>query len=149
MTAVAFKKLIQVSKGTAAAAGGTFTADFAIPTDRVVRVEVRGFLSGQTGGAGHVVSASLYAEGAYENQNGTVVAVTAASGSTNPSNSTTLAAQRAQACDAALVGGGAGPSTLALSVSSTNVRATLTNNSDSAQSAEAVVYFEAFIAGSA
>lgn len=149
MTAVAFQKKFSVTKGSVAASGGTLTADFAVPTDRVMRVEARAFLSGQTGGAGHVKSASLYAEGVYDNQNGTVAAVTAVSGSTNPSNSSTLTGSRAQASDAAFVGGGSGPPTLILSVSGTNVRATLTNNSDSAQAGEGVILLDVYIAGSA
>ena len=150
MAAVAFKKLLQVNKGTAAASGGTFTADFAIPTDRVARVEVRAFLCAQTGGAGHIVSASMYCEGVYENQNGTLAAVTTFPGGSNPYAASNLVGSRAQASDAAFTStGGTVPPALALSISSTNVRATLTNNSDSSQAADATVYFEVFLSGAA
>lgn len=145
MAAAAFKKLLQVSKGTAAAAGGTFTADFPIPTDRVVRAEVYGFLTAKPGGS--IIAASMFAEGVYANAGGTVSAVTAFTGGANPQSAAALVGSRAQASDAAFTGGGGTPPTLVLSVSSTNVRATITNNSASAQAADATIYFECTLAG--
>lgn len=142
MAATAFSKTIQVSKGTAANSGGTFTADVAIPTAKSCRIEARIGMSDATDPG--APSAALYAEGAYTNRGGTVTVITALTGSTNPMSSTAIAAARAEGVEAGFIGGG--PSVAAFSVSGTNARLTLTNNGT--VSADVTVYFEIFTWGS-
>lgn len=145
MTAASVVVDTKILTGTAAASGGTMTADYAIPASRVCRIEARAFLAKSTDPA--VPLASLYAEGIYGNQGGTVSAIGAISGSTNPNNSTNLVGSRSMASNSAFIGGGAGPPTAIFSVSGTNARLTVTNNSDSAVAADVTVIFTVYICG--
>lgn len=146
MSAVAPKVESKVLQGTAAASGGTFTVDFPIPADRVCRLEARVVLANK---AASFKGASLYAEGDYKNDGGTVTALAAISGSTNPMNSSNLTGSRAQASDAAFTGAGPGPATAAFSVSGTNARLTVTNNSDTSVAADVTVFLDVKVAGAA
>ena len=131
MAATNFVKDALDSGSLALPGSGTVTYDIPIPTDRVVRVFVV-VLCG-TSSSGHISNGgSCCAEGVYKNNNGTVTACTALASSNNPSNSTTTTyvAAHTQAADLSFA--------VALSVSSTNCRVTITNNTATAQ--DAVVF---------
>jgi len=114
----------KVYQGTAGASGGTFTADYAVPTDQVARLRAECIVSIASGG--HLAScASLVAEYVVENKNGTVSAPSAIASSNNPANdtTTTFVASAAQASDYIATGA----VTLTWSISGTNARCTFTN----------------------
>lgn len=142
-----------VYQGTAAAAGGTFVADYAIPIETGARLVAIVILS-DGGGTGRLVNfASLRAEYVVENNHGTLNAPAAipTPASTNPLNSSTAgeAAAHVQASDAAFnnSGGGFYPSAV-WSISGTNARLTVTNRSATAVVADVTVVISAIIAGS-
>jgi hypothetical protein len=142
----------KVYQGTAAASGGTFTADYAIPTDTGARLVAVVLLSAAN--AAHMNAfGSLRAEYVVENQNGTLSAPAAvpAPGSTNPLNSSTAgeATAHVQATDAAFSnsGGGLYP-TAVWTISGTNARLTVTNQSVTSIVANVSVVISAIIAGS-
>ena len=111
--------------GSAAAAGGTATFDFPVPTDRAIRIRVSVSMTAQTGGPAHLtVLSSLVAEYVVRNNNGTLVAPGAMVGSANPMNSGGSLASRVEVDEFA----GAAPSTANWTISGTNVRLTVTNN---------------------
>ena len=145
MTAASVVVDTKIITGTAAASGGTMTADYAIPASRVCRIEARAFLANSSDPA--VPFASLYAEGIYGNQGGSVSAIAAISGSTNPNSSTALVGTRAMSSNTAFVGGGAGAPTAIFTVSGTNARLTVTNNSDTAIAADVTVIFTVYVCG--
>ena len=136
----------KVYQGTAAGSGGTFTADYAIPTDQAAKLRATAVASHAT--AAHLDgAASIVAEYVVQNKNGTVTAPGATSGSNNPSNSatTTFVASAAQASDAGVWSGGV--PALAWSVSGTNARCTFTNTG-TASTVNVTIVIEAIIAGS-
>jgi hypothetical protein len=136
----------KVYQGTAASAGGTFTADYAIPTDKAATLRAVCMASHAT--ASHMDgAASLVAEYVLQNKNGTVTAPTAIASSNNPANATTatFVASAAQASDAGVWSGGT--PTLAWSISGTNGRVTFTNTGASA-TVNVTVIISAIIVGS-
>lgn len=117
---------------------GSVTYDIPIPTDRVCRVFVVVICG--TSSAGHANNGgSCVAEGVYKNNAGTVTACTALASSNNPSNSTTTTYVAAHAMAGDLSFG------VSLTVSSTNCRVTITNNTATAQ--DAVVFPELWEVG--
>ena len=113
-----------VYQGVSTSAGGTFTADYAIPTDQVARLRAECIVSSAT--SSHLAAcASLMAEYVVENKNGTLSAPSAISSGLNPANnsSTTFVASGAQASDYVATGA----VTLTWSISGTNARCTFTN----------------------
>lgn len=141
----------KIFQGTAAASGGTFVCDYAVPTDTVARLTAVVMLSAAS--ASHMsASASLRAEYVIGNYNGTlaVPSVTLAS-SANPLNSNTAgeAAAFVQATDSAFdnAGGGTHP-TAAWTISGTLARLTVTNQSVTGIVANVTVVISAVIVGS-
>jgi hypothetical protein len=139
-------------QGTAAPSGGTFTADYPIPTDQGARLVAVALFSSASGG--HLLNfGTLRAEYAVANKNGTLSAPTAITtpGSTNPLNSSTTgeAAAHVQASDTAFsnVGGGIFP-LLQWSISATNARCTFTNNSSTSITANVTIVIQAILVGS-
>lgn len=118
---------IQKQSGVAAG-GGTFAATIATNlapfTNRVFRLRFTVFLSEASGGV-EANAAALVAEGVYVNKGGTVTALTALAGSTNPINSNTAGglAARPEATDAAM-----NLATAVLTIVGNNVTCTVTNN---------------------
>lgn len=136
----------QVYQGTAAGSGGTFTADYAIPTDKCAKM--RATVIASHAAASHLDGAgSCTAEYVLQNKNGTVTAPTAATGSANPCNSTTttFVASTAQAFDAGIWSGGT--PNASWSISGTNGRLTFTNTG-SASTVNVTVVIQAIIVGS-
>lgn len=134
----------QTSQGTAASSGGTFNADYVIPTDKTVMMRVYCIVSAAS--ASHQASsAALYAEYVVENKNGTVTALAALGSSVNPgnSNTATFVAAHAQGSDY----GASGTVTLTMSVSGLNARATYTNVGN-AVSVNVTIVFDVIIVGS-
>ncbi len=144
-----------VYQGTAAASGGICTFDYPIPTDQGARLEARVLMSAASGGHLNAFG-SLWAEYVVENKNGTLAAPAAAQCSFNPINSNTVVATslgggaRVQAMDGAFKADPAvGPfSSATWSISGTNARLTVTNQSNSAVTANLTVFVKAYIAGS-
>ncbi|HTQ45609.1 MAG TPA: hypothetical protein VMI75_22775 [Polyangiaceae bacterium] len=125
--------------------GGTMTCDYATTTDRASRIVANVGLTNLSGG--HLnVGAFITCEYVVENKNGTVSAPTAISSSNNPANNTTttFVAAHAQASDFATAGSGP---TCAWSISGTNARLTVTNNSNTS-TADVTVWLQAFNFGS-
>lgn len=147
-SAFTFKRKLYI--GAAAAGGGTFIADFPIPIDKGARLEAFVFLSQAT--SSHLNNfASLRAEYVVENKNGTLSAPAVVTGSTNPLNSNTAGEQAAhvEASDAGFnnPGGGTFP-TAVWTISATNARLTVTNNSSTSIAANVTVEIVARIVGS-
>lgn len=138
-------------QGTAAASGGTMTADYAIPTDTVARLRAVVILSSAS--ASHLsAGASLCAEYVVQNKNGTLsVPGVVLAGSADPLNSSTAgeAAAFVQATDSGFdnAGGGLHP-TAAWTISGTNARLTVTNQSVTSVVANVTVIISAIIVGS-
>lgn len=136
----------KVYQGTAAGTGGTFTADYAVPTDKAAKFRATAIASHAA--ASHLDgAASLVAEYVLQNKNGTVTAPGATSGSNNPANSTTttFVAAAAQASDASVWSGGV--PTLTWSINGTNGRVTFTNTG-TASTVNVTIVIEAIIVGS-
>lgn len=132
-----------IYQGTAAASGGTFNADYAVPTDKTAYLRATCIVSSAS--AGHQANtAVLVAEYVAQNKNGTVTAPAAITSSNNPSNSNTatFVASAAQVSDYA-----GGAPTLTWSVSGTNARATYTNNGIGSV-VNVTIYVEVMIVGS-
>lgn len=131
--------------GTAAAAGGTFTADYACPTDRAIHVRARVYMTAQTGAPAHLTHTSVFrAEYTIRNNNGAMVTPTVLGGSTNPLNSGT-AGNASSHAEVDEFGGGS-PSSANFTTSGTNARLTVTNN-HATQAADVVVIFEVDVVG--
>lgn len=138
----------KVCTGSAAAAGGTMTCDYATTTDRASWLVARVGFSNVS--AAHLANAAyVTCEYVVENKNGTLSAVPTFSTSINPANSSNLLASRAMAGDSAYenVAGGQWTS-CAWSISGTSARVTVTNNSISATAADVTVWIQAFNFGS-
>lgn len=136
-----------IYQDVAAASGGTAAAAYTIPSFSVVFVRAYAVLWNSDGTQAGSHGGGLIAEGWYMNKNGTATELTAATGSTNPRSSGNLASSRAIASDAAFVGAGPGAPTLVLTVSTNQVIATVTNNSDSAKPAKVSIFFEVIAQG--
>lgn len=122
--------------GTAAAAGGTFTADYALPTDVGARILARTYLI--QGGASHLVKmTALVSEYVVRNNNGALAAPAAIAGSANPDNSGGLVGSRVEVDEFA----GGSNSTAAWTISGTNMRLTVTNQ-HLTQAADVLVIME-------
>lgn len=145
-----------VSQGTAAPGGGTLTVDYAIPTDQCARLVAVAILTHAN--ASHLTAAaSLRAEYVVENQNGTLSAPSATTNpvtSVNPLDSTVTgeAAAHVQATDLGFtntVSSNLAPA-INWSISGTNARLTITNNSNGASSiaANVSVIIDAILVGS-
>lgn len=141
----------KIYQGTAAAGGGTFVVDTPIPTDQGARLTATVFLSAAS--ASHLNAfASLRAEYVVENQNGTLSApAVVLTGSANPLNSNTAgeAAAFVQTTDSAFdnAGGGTHP-TAVWTISGTNARMTVTNQSATSIVANVTVVISAIFVGS-
>lgn len=126
MPAVALTIHEDVTLGTAANGGGTMVLDYALPTDKAVRIFAHVFLSVATGGPSHLTAvAGLKADCVVKNNNGVLTFATVVAASNNPASAANLAAASAEGSDAAF--NGAGPPTVVFSISGTNVRLTITN----------------------
>ncbi len=141
----------KVYQGTAAASGGTFTADYAIPANQGARLRAQVFLSAASAGSLNAF-ASLTAEYVVSNIAGTVaVPGIILASSADPLNSNTAgeAAAFVQATDSAFdnAGGGLHP-TAVWSVSGTNARLTVTNQSVTSIVANVTVVISAILVGS-
>ncbi len=130
-----------IYNATLAPAAST-SADFPLATGEIAYVEAFAIL--RLDSAGSVTGGGLVAAGWFKNSGGTVSALTALTGSTNPMSSTNHATLRPEGLDSQFVGGG--PSTLALSGSGANVRATLTYNSLTGTTVEVNIYFRNVLA---
>lgn len=115
-----------VTKTGLIAAGASITIDVPIPTNTTCRLTADVLLVGHAGGALDLC-AGLPAEAVYKNASGVVSLVTAGAGSKNPQNSNDLLAARAIASE--LNAGGGAISFIAFTVSGTNARLTVTNES--------------------
>lgn len=103
------------------------TFDFAVPTDRCMHLKARIGLSVLT--TGHLSAAGfLQAEGAYENNNGTLNFIAAQTTSSNPMDRTDAAYKAAQlfASDSAFNSMISGEATAVWTISGTNARLTVT-----------------------
>jgi hypothetical protein len=140
----------KVCKGTAAASGGTMTCDYATTLDRATRlvahVGLTNFAASHLANAGFVTC-----EYVVENKNGTVTAVPTFGSTINPANenTATFVAAHAQGSDTAFSnsGGGTFPQ-CRWSISTTNARVTVTNNSVTSITADVTVWIQAFNFGS-
>lgn len=133
-----------------AASGGTMTCDYATTTDRAYRLTALVGMSNFS--ASHLnATASIFCEYVVENKNGTLSAPAAITSSLNPAaeNSTTYIAAHVQASDAAFnnAGGGTFPS-CRWTISGTNARVTVTNQSVTSVTADVTVLIQAFVFGS-
>jgi len=118
----------QIYQGTAAAAGGTFVVNVAIPANQAARLNAEAFLSHVSGAPALDTAGRLVAKCVAENQAGGGAAfVPATAGSANPINSNTaaFAATDPQVADAGFTG--AGPPTAVWSVAVGNAVLTVTN----------------------
>ena len=109
--------------------GGTTVCDYPVTTDRAYRLVANVGLANLT--ASHLNAAAfITCEYIIENKNGVLSAPGALTGSNNPSNNTTttFVAAHAQASDFPTAGSGP---TCAWTISATNARVTITNNSNS------------------
>jgi hypothetical protein len=135
----------KVYQGTAANAGGTFAANYAIPANQVAHLRARCIVSHATAGALDNCAA-LVASYVAENKGGAAAsAPTALVGSNNPSNSntTTFEASDAQASEY----GGSGLVTLTWSVSGTDAVCTYTNVGNTV-TVNVTIVIEAILVGS-
>lgn len=139
----------KVFQGTVTHGGGTFTADFTVPTDQVMRLRAWAFLSAAS--ASHLTAGcAVCGEYVVQNKNGTVTALTAETGSQNPNNSDTtnvtslVGNMGVQATDNATWNG---ISTCHWSIVATSARLTVTNNS-STTDANVTVLIETKTVGS-
>jgi hypothetical protein len=140
---------LKVFTGQANASGGTATFDFPVPTDRLCYL--RAVVGGHRADAGHhlLSGAGVCAEYWIENKNGTLAATTAITGSNNPANSANRLTANAEASDADYNNAGGGTFfTAAWSISTTNARLTVTNNSTNASVADISVWLDIWIFGS-
>jgi len=138
----------KIFTGTAAQGGGTFTADIPIPTDRFFYLRAWAFLTAATGSPPHLTAVGGYTSEYLKcNNNGTLVAPAAITGSSNSQSSTSLRPVRIIAQDTAFQSGGGAPSTVDWSGSGTNARLTVTNNGAS-QDADVTVVIEFSVMGS-
>lgn len=140
----------KVCKGTAAAAGGTMTCDYATTIDRATRLVASVGLSNFS--AAHLANAGfITCEYVVENKNGTVTAPAVFGSTVNPANenTATFVAAHAQATDSAFSnpGGGTFPQ-CRWTISGTNARVTVTNNSITSVTADVTVWIQAFNFGS-
>jgi hypothetical protein len=131
----------QIFTGTVTHGGGTSTFDVPIPTDTCCYLECR--TVGVHSSASHIDGTWGCGSYVISNRNGTLNAPAAITGSANPDNSAGLVGAAAEASD---MNGGAGqPPTGAWSISSTNARWTVTNNSI-ANDVDVLVYVKLVIA---
>jgi hypothetical protein len=140
----------KVCTGAAAAAGGTMTCDYATTTDRATRLIANVGLSNFS--AAHLANAGfITCEYVVENKNGTVTAPAVFGSTVNPANenTATFVAAHAQATDSAFSnpGGGTFPQ-CRWTISGTNARVTVTNNSITSVTADVTVWIQAFNFGS-
>lgn len=131
--------------GTAAAAGGTFTCDYAVPTDRKVRVTAYATLTAQTGAPAHLTKATdLVASYTVRSNNGALAALTAYTGGQNPANSASVGNIDASAQGDEFFGGTVASANW--TISGTNVRLTVTNQ-HATQAADVTVIVDAIVTG--
>lgn len=129
--------------GTAAHGGGTFTADYAVPTDRGVVIKANVIFSAQTGAPAHLtIVTNMVTQYCVRNNNGTLAEPTAMAGSSNPRTAANLVAADVETDEFA----GGAPSSATFSISTTNARLTATNNASS-QDADVTVVMEVLLFG--
>jgi len=117
----------QSARGTAAHGGGTFVVDVPVPLNTSVRLRARVLMTTLTSDATRSQgSAGLVARCGVDNKNGIASFGTAITSSTNPMNSSNLAALENQWADAPFVNGATMP-TAVWTVTGDKARLTITN----------------------
>lgn len=149
----------KVCTGTAASGGGTFTCDYAVPTDKAIHIVADVGMTALD--AGHLYGAAGFScDYVVENNNGMLNVPTAATTNSqlgaNPvpamptGTATTLRShftERAEGVDGLFYNSGSGTSsTCTWSISSTNARVTVTDTGT--VGADVTVYVTAFVFGS-
>lgn len=126
----------KVFQGTVTNGGGTFTADYAIPIDQAAHLKADCLLTRAT--ASHLAgTACVNCDYVVENKNGTLATPAAIASGNNPANNTTTTyvAASAQANDDVA----SGTIIAAWSISTTNARVTVTNNTAATYNVSVVV----------